>query len=266
MNLTWRGTVTALTSTVHGSETRGTVTLLRRESILSPQGSLLQVPLVSGNSWRGILRRVAEDLTRREMNYDGRLTLAATAALQSGGALAKTSRDPISGVELARLRQLVPLIGVFGTAGGGRIIEGCLQVGKLLPICRETQPMTGRASNLMAADLTGVETYSRHDDSLGPHTTVTETKGTQLQYRIETFKAGTQFDAWLNLTHPTDREAAFLAAVLDEFGHQAHIGGRAAIGHGLVRTELTPNKPVPQVDWRPDPGEIDQAIDLLNLL
>ena len=46
----WEGTLTALSSIAHGGETRGTITLLRRELVCSSSGELVHVPIVSGRS------------------------------------------------------------------------------------------------------------------------------------------------------------------------------------------------------------------------
>lgn len=170
VTITWRGTATATASIAHGGETRGTITLLRRELILAPDGTRVHVPIISGNSFRGLLRRTGEELLRDTLNYEGELPLAAAHALRAGGSLAKTGKEPLSGRRLATLRSLVPHIGVFGCAGGGRIIDGCLQVGKVIPHLVETThlitpaPPAGRHL-ATAFEATQIETYVRQDDA-----------------------------------------------------------------------------------------------------
>ena len=269
MNITWTGTATATSSISHGSETRGLITMLRRETIIGPDHTPVTIPLISGNAFRGRLRRVAEQQLADVLHYRGKLTLAAAAALRSGGSLVKTSAAPISGSRLAELRHLVPLIGIFGTAGAGRIIDGCLQVGKLLPHATETAHLLGQPATLSVQDLTQIETYSRVDDSYR-HDAATPTAddhASQLQYRIETFRAGTTFDVWLNLTSPTDLEAAFFTDVLAHYSHTATIAGRSAIGHGRLRLDLTTTTPPATLDWRTQvAADTDRAIDALNQL
>lgn len=272
-NWTWSGQATALSSVSHGGETRGLVTLLRRETILTPEGPL-SIPLISGNALRGKLRRTAESITAEALNYRGKLTISAAAALRSGGSLVKTGKDPISGTTLARLRELVPLIGVFGTAGAGRIIDGCLQVGKMVPHSHETAHLTHATTSTRwsISELTQVETYARSDDShrhdaIATLPTDSPPENTQTQWRIETFRAGTTFDLWLNLTSPTPVEASFFASVLEAYSSQAIIAGRAATGHGRLHLDLTCTQDTTTLpDWRPNPDTIDEAIGLLNLL
>ena len=270
MNITWAGTATAISSISHGSETRGLITMLRRETIISPDHTPTTIPLISGNAFRGRLRRVAEQELRDVLAYEGQLTIAAAAALRSGGSLVKTSAAPISGSRLARLRRLVPLIGIFGTAGAGRIIDGCLQVGKLIPHATETAHLLDHAVELSVQDLTQIETYSRVNDT-HRHDAVApvedDTPASQLQYRLETFRAGTTFDVWLNLTSPTDLEAAFFADVLHRFNTHPIIAGRSAIGHGRLRLDLASTPPPPPTDWRHEIStHRDEAIAALNEL
>jgi hypothetical protein len=278
--ITWSGTITAVSSVAHGGETRGTITLLRRELILLPGGQVVHVPLISGNSFRGVLRRIGEEMLRDVLGYEGRLPLSAAHALRGGGALAKVSGEPFSGQRLQRLRSLVPHVGVFGCAGGGRIIDGCLQVGKVMPHvaeCAHLFPVPPSAPTAFAA--TQVETYVRQDDATGhdfagvvapvPTTEAglpdldsllapepPDADTMLMMYRIETFPAGTVFSTWLRLTRATALEVAFFADVLARFQCDGRLGGRAAIGHGRIRAELVPvpvpvaGPPQPLPDWR----------------
>lgn len=164
-SITWQGPITATSSIAHGGQTRGTTTLLRRELIATPDGALVHVPVISGNSLRGRLRRVGEELLREVLHYEGQLSPAAAHALRGGGALAKTSSEPLSGSRLATLRALVPQISVFGTAGGGTIIDGALDVGKITPHLAETTHITGVPSTRSAFSATQLEHYTRHDDT-----------------------------------------------------------------------------------------------------
>jgi len=85
----WSGTVTAVSSIAHGGQQLGTTTLLRREKMLLADGRIDYVPVISGNTFRGWLRRVGEDLLREQLRYDGQLSLTAAHALR--GRLRKQS-------------------------------------------------------------------------------------------------------------------------------------------------------------------------------
>lgn len=274
-SITWTGQLHALSSIAHGGETRGTATLLRRERILR-DGEAISVPIVSGNSWRGRLRRMAEEQLREAIGYEGQLTLAAAHTLRAGGSLAKGT-TALTGARLRAVRQLVPPLAIFGGAVG-RTIEGALQVGKLVPHVAETSHLTGNDQAPSMFSLLQLETYTRLDegDRLGT-SALMHTQGVQLLedgsvdlslfevsdeaasdvpgsfvWRIETLPAGTVFDTWLRLEHVDELTLSFFVDLLERFAERGHIGGRAASGHGRVRSDLHPDAALPAdlPDWR----------------
>lgn len=253
-SITWSGTVTAVTSIAHIGETRSTISMLRREQVIQPDLTSVLVPIISGNSVRGRLRRIGEELLRDVLGYEGHLSLSAAHALRSGGSLTKVAGEPLSGSRLADVRANLPLIGVFGAAAGGRIIDGCLQVGKLIPLVTETNHLTGAQSTLDSMTIVQLEHYTRLDDTDSHDYPVTIDQAaavadTQMLYRLETFRAGTQFHCVIHLHRPSVLEAAFFADVLAHFTGRALIGGRLAIGMGQAHLDLAPSHPVPEFDW-----------------
>lgn len=74
----------------------------------------------------------------------------------------------------------------------------------------------------------------------------------QMLFHVETFPIGTVFSTWLKLCRPTPLEAAFFTDILDTFRTDGRLGGRIGIGHGEVRTNLTPDQDptTPTFDWR----------------
>jgi len=269
---TWTGTLTATSSIAHGGETAATISLLRREQILTPDGQLIHIPIVSGNALRGRLRRTGEQLLRQTLRYETQLPLAAAHALRGGGSLAKVSGEPLSGDRLRRVRALVPQVAVFGCAAGGRIISGALQVGKLIPHLAETEHLTGQPGPAMFT-ATQLETYTRADeltelatdpavmpvDELGradlsalADAATFDGRSSSMLFRVETLPAGTRLSSWLHLRPTTAVAAAFFADVVAEFTAHGHVGGRIAIGHGRVKADWTrtDHGDPPQVDWR----------------
>ena len=78
--------------------------LFRREKIITPTGEVMQVPIVSGSSFRGILRRIGESLTAGVLDYeDTALPIPAAHLLTNGGRLAKSAR-PLTDEEERRLK------------------------------------------------------------------------------------------------------------------------------------------------------------------
>jgi len=282
--LVFEGLVTAETSIYHGSgESYGIETLFRREKIVQPDGAVEEVPIISGNAIRGILRDCGMLFMCREIGLT-EMPLMSFYTLFSGGALTGSS-EGVDLDEARRLRELIPLLSVFGAAIGGRILNGKLRVGKLIPICRETlhllperfyEAATARVS---CYELLQQETYTRRDDEKNERLRMLiepearrmlEDPATrdlarqqagmrsaqQMRYIVETIAAGTHFYWRIELEDVTDIEfAAFLTALL-EFHRNPVIGGRGAVGHGRLRIRLEyPWKEISEV--RVETREVD---------
>lgn len=265
--LRMEGVATALSSISHGGEHTGTVQLLRRERFVQPSGEVVEIPVVSGNALRGLLRDHSADLLWRQLGCP-ELPMAVFHALFSGGALTKAGAGNVmSSHQLRTLRRLVPHVALFGAAGGGRIIEGKLSVGKLVPICAETAHVVPPGSLPEKVEsvwsLLQIEEFSRMDDSkrgwsdryLGRGEAPALDAGTllvdappdpkqddgpaqQMRYGAETIASGTRFHFWLMLTSVTDLEhEAFLLALASWSRSGAHVGGRSSTGHGRLRLD-----------------------------
>lgn len=132
----WDIDIVALSSIVHREDYSSIGTdnfaLFRREKIITPEGSVAEVPIVSGASFRGVLRRIGEQLTATVLNYEASLPVPAAHLLTNGGRLAKSAR-PISDEAERQLKTLLPQVAIFGGAASGRIMSGLLTVGKVLP-------------------------------------------------------------------------------------------------------------------------------------
>lgn len=288
--MTWQARMRALSSISHGGETRGTITLLRRE-VMMLEGRPVHVPVISGNAWRGRLRRLAEEMFRDAVAYDedDDLPLSAIHTLRTGGSLAKTSGQPLTGARLRTARELIPPLALFGAATGGRTVEGAVQVGKIVPVTVETAHVTGvsvEAPDVFTA--TQLETYTRQDEASNPAVAALPSRvpltgeadvdvaaigqdedSTFTFFRVETFPAGMQFTSWVRAHHLTGEQLAFLRDLLDAFTHHGSVGGRAAIGHGLLSTDLSPTPDLPEdlPDWRARlRGERDAVLQAMRML
>lgn len=270
------GVATLLSSLSHGGEHAGTVQYLRRERVVQADGTTREVPVVSGNALRGVLRRHA---AQRLWEMLGRPTLPLPTldALFSGGALAKAGAgNSLTPRQLAQLRDLVPMVSLFGCAGGGRIIEGRLLVGKLTPVCAETAhlmpPGVAPADPQSVWGMLQVEEFSRSDDARRltpayaalaapqarpapelPQASMLATTADdeadagllardtaqQMRYGVETLAAGTRLHWWLAVRNATDLEVDCLRDTLAAWAATgAHLGGRSATGHGRLQLDV----------------------------
>lgn len=257
------GEATALSSISHGGEHAGTTGYLRREKIVQPDGAVVEVPVVSGNSLRGVLRDVSADATWQMLGRP-QLSVPVFDALWSGGSLAKAGTGgTLDARQLSELRRLCPHVALFGCAGGGRIIEGRLRVGKLVPVCAETAHLIPEGVDTSATSIWSmlqIEEFSRMDDAKRPSlapvfagqletadsgdggdvVTVERDNPQQMRYGVETIVAGTRFHWWMMLEAADDLVAAQLRVALNGWaGSGAHVGGRSSTGHGRLRLDLS---------------------------
>ena len=173
----FEGVMTAQTSISHIGESMGINARLRREKVIQPDGQVEEVPVISGNAIRGILRDRGMLHMLKCLGYGvdeatgevRGLSLAAFYFLFSGGALTKTSGNAGLDVDEARRwRSLIPLVALFGGAMGNQIMPGKLKCGKAIPICKETTHLiperfvTGGEQSIW--DMCQEEAYTRRDD------------------------------------------------------------------------------------------------------
>lgn len=287
----FEGTLTALSSITHnGGQSFGINAKLRREKFVQLDGRVEEVPTLSGNGLRGILRDRGMLHMCRSLGYgantDGHvngLTLPAFHFLFSGGSLASTGGKAID-LEAARaIRKLIPLVSVFGGAMGNAILPGKLKVNKGIPICMETAhllPERYTGGNLQSCwDLTQEEMYTRRDDAKNLHLrgvldestrqlleqseTAAQKKAgdiqedtgqkQQMMYYVETFAAGTRFHWRLILEDPSDLEFEAFVVCLGEFGKSPFAGGKSATGMGELRMNFD--------GWHKIDSRLEQAAD-----
>lgn len=254
----WNASVTAVSSIAHGGEPLGAVTYLRRERFLS-EGAVVDIPVISGNAWRGLLRRTAADLWWSAVGQP-KLTTAVMHAIWAGGALAKSSGSPITGGRVQEVRQACPVVGLFGASGGGRILDGALALGKLVPICDETirvlpRELVERSHVPSLWDITQIEYFSKIPSVLEDRSAVVESASAEglppARFGVETFVTGVQFSTWLAGEWLTEPEMSFLLDALARYGTDARVGGYGRMGMGRIRFDWA-GLPAREdlVDWR----------------
>lgn len=269
--ISFEGVATAVTSIIHnGGEQNGVSSMLRREKFVQPDGSVEKVPVISGNSIRGILRDVGMYDMLQKVGYGvdketGQVTglpLSAFYFLFSGGALSSTGEAGINVDKFRKMKELIPLIGLFGGAIGNAIMPGKLKIGKLIPICKETLhllPEQYRNENAESIwEYCQTEMYTRKDDEKndrvramidsnvrallsGGAAKVDLTKAStaqQMMYRVESIAAGTQFYWKVTLEDATEIEFEAFVNTLLVFSKAPFLGGRSAVGHGEISIKM----------------------------
>lgn len=174
--IVFEGTITAMTSISHIGDSHGVNSKLRREKVIQKNGTIEEIPIVSGNAMRGILRDRGMLHMLKQLGYGVNdetgevkgLSLAAFYFLFSGGALTKdVGKSGLDVDEARRWRSLIPLVAVFGGAMGNQIMPGKAKIGKAIPICTETAHIIPERflDNIDSVwELCQEEAYTRRDD------------------------------------------------------------------------------------------------------
>lgn len=257
--------------------------LFRREKIITPAGEVIQVPIISGSSFRGVLRRIGEALTAAVLDYENTLPTPAAHLLTNGGRLAKAA-TPLTDEQERRLKTLIPQIAVFGGAASGRIMSGLLSVGKVLPEISELAHILARPpQSSLLPSVVGVaeESYTHLADhrasTTEPPTHDRDESSSPLgRFGVETLPAGTRLQTWVRLTNATATQTTFLRDVLTTFATHGHLGGRTAAGHGQITATITTTTlrgPLPDstaataADWAAElAAHRSEALDALSQL
>lgn len=279
--LEWRGTLLALSSIAHTGKESGTKHGFRRETLVQPDGTRLPgVPVISGGVVRGSMRRLAAAMAQHAIAGDsGRLPFPVVHALRTGGALRETrSREEVlTGERQAELRDLIPMLSVFGFSTSGRIISGRLEVDKPLPVAKETQFLAEhygvdlhgfRAPSVW--ELVQQEHYTRfadvNDSPAQPYIAVDGEEAREIPkgsgnmlWSTETLSPGTRLFHSVVLNEATPVEVSFMDELMTRWGRRARIGSQVARGMGRVALDYErtvsdvlgdPAEEEPRVDWR----------------
>jgi|SRR5690625_155106 len=255
------GIVTALSSITHnGGEKNGTVTQLRREKFIQKNGKPIEIPVISGNSVRGKLRDIAaieilskQDGTKIKVDADSFNLLFTGGSLESKGS---------SGINIEKVRQMrkdMPMLSVLGGSVGNVIIPGKVEIGKLIPIAKETLHLIPEQyHNVYTEEPKSIweycqlEMYTRKDDAKDEvkkeflqddDDTAKKANPVQMKYDTETIVAGTKFYWRICLKDTNDVETgAFLSTLNTWVEQNSQVGGNGRVGHGAIKLEIKETK------------------------
>ena len=252
--------VTAKSSISHnGGEINGITAQLRREKFVDEKGSVFEIPVISGNSIRGKMRDIyAFDVLTKENGDRLKLSADDFNLMFSGGSLESTGSKLIDIEKVKKLRADLPGLSIFGCSVGNVILPGKLQIGKMLPICKESEHLI--PDNFKDGveiksiwDLCQREMYTRKDDQKDENLNVFlsdeakegEKAIVQMQYYIETIAAGTVFYWKVCLTDTNDIETGAFLDILQKFSDTPYVlGGNGRIGFGDIGIEIIFTKTV----------------------
>ena len=277
------GTVVAASPISHGDGTLGTTTTVRRMRVVQPDGSVQDVPIVSGNGVRGRLRRVSGEMLWREASRP-RLSAAQHAQLlrdpqsqsehlltsgefrtiYQGGSLTKAQKRMAS-TQVTRIRELLPHMSLFGWSGGGRIVEGRSKVSALIPLCDETAHILDATVAGSFWERLDVMEFSRMEDTIRSTRANQIAVGLgenldddtdQMRFATQVIAAGTPMAWAIKAEDATSLEAAWVRVLLTRWAlDDATVGGRSAAGLGKLKLDGLTG------DWRASQDDADMIGD-----
>jgi len=230
-----QGSIQAISPLHHGSdESTGSRSTLRRMKYLV-DGKAIEFPVISGNSIRGILRRlIMKDMLER-LDYE-LTSLKTYHMLFAGGTLESVSSEA-GNINLGlrkQMRDSLPALSLFGSAIGNQMIEGKMKCSYALPLCNELVDYTGYYPTppISIYDQLTDDYSTRRDDLHGER--AEGDNAHQMIVNFEVFTPGTMFYHKFVMMDCTDIEMSVLGHVIKLWESRPYIGGKSSIGLGEV--------------------------------
>lgn len=234
------GIITCMSPLSHNSDMNlGVDTKFRRIKYYTEYGTE-DLPVYSGNAFRGILRRIAARDFLEHLGIE-KVSDKLYYCFFCGGALEKGSHQDKIAVGLKReMRENIPWLSLFGTAYSNQMLAGKLKVGQGIPLATETQGFTGIKIERSIWDLLCEVFYTRRDDL--------EDKGNpsekeQMKYQIECLAPGAVLQHEFTLENPNEIEVSCFGAIIRKFLENPILGGKSGAGHGKVKLNYKPEWP-----------------------
>lgn len=143
--------LTALTSISHSNKKAGTTELFNTESVVRENGDIAQVPYITGNAMKGVLRRLGFEIMLSKLGLDpeisdpvsnenfGVLTKNRLEVLFNGSILTSDTSRGIDVEAGARLSNLIPWFGIVGGCLGNQMAKSRWCVHDAVLICEENK-------------------------------------------------------------------------------------------------------------------------------
>lgn len=263
----WKLSMVATSPIIHGSDEKaGNMTFIRTMSMIDKNGDHQSIPVISGNSLRGQLRRIA---ARQFIDYVGVKTLPLDLyhMFFSGGAIQKgSSKIAFSVEDIKELRTLIPFFGLFGGAYKNDLFPSTLRVEWIIPVCKESEVITDIESNIQARELVDTVFYTRRDDKHEDVKIVGKNETSQMIYETEALVAGSKLLGEVGVYRASIVEVGCLAGALNEWIATPRLGGKSSVGNGKIK--ITDKPIVPHLDEYTShlASNKDKIIEFLNTM
>lgn len=245
---TIKGTLIAMSPIHHGGDEKtGAESMLRRNKVVVNE-SIIEVPYISGNAIRGILRRYIMSDFLQKIEYEIK-TMRLYHTLFTGGILETVDTKSSGTIDLELRKKVIkflPPVRMLGMSYGNQIVEGKLHVGLMRPICAELKEYL--------------------PDNLNPHNNIYEfldfthqtrkddihadrkdnDQAVQMLINYEVFIPGTKFWHEIKIEDANKIDKGVVARMIELWKQKPYIGGKSSIGLGELKINYNPT-------WDPKP-------------
>ncbi|MBP3966106.1 hypothetical protein [Paenibacillus lignilyticus] len=246
---TIRGTVKSLQPIVHGADipdegiaAQGNEQFFRKMKVWY-EGKAVHIPVISGNSIRGIMRRLGAQSFLEMLELDPeRIGRKLHYLLYSGGSLEtgaakgrQKARQEPNRPFVEELREHIPLASLMGCSYKRQLLHGKLITDFLVPIVDEVAELYGQPKpGIRAAEITDWMFYTRQYRSDYP-----QSDRNQMIYKTEYIVPNMTFVHGFTLMGASRVETALFYHLLEELNRYGRVGGKVAQGHGKVEFRYT---------------------------
>ena len=240
MNKEIKGTIKVISPLHTGSDVNAGIDRLYRRMDIFVNNKIEQIPIISGNSIRGIMRDlIAVDLIEKLKLKN--LQLSVYDLLFSGGSLQKGSKTGVIDVlKVNKIRYLFPMLALFGGCLSNHIMQGEFNCGYAWLVCQETNNITGLKNKSSYIDFLGEDFGTRQDnvlqdiDKINAKEFKVRKQPIQMKYNYEVIIPGAKFVQEFQVnTIDKITESAF-TKTLELFINYSFLGARSSSGFGKV--------------------------------
>jgi len=244
------GIITARTPLHHGgNEKTGSVVMLNRMKYKTVDGSFQDIPFISGNAVRGVLRRMLIQDFFDHLDYALDVSkpnhLRLYHAFFAGGVLETVDKKSSGIIDVKLKRRIIeffPPIRLLGFSLGNQIIPSKLKVSHMLPICKELKhilPESIKTENSFY-DLLTTGFQTRKDDV---HAERGEgDQAVQMLIEYELFSPGSCFFHEFMIEDPDKSDISCFGRMLELWKTKPFIGGKSSVGFGEISLNYDFNK------------------------
>ena len=224
-----------------GNEKTGSVVLLNRERFLTENG-VEEIPIISGNAVRGILRReIMADFLKQvgyKIDVSTKNGQKLYHALFTGGILetVDSSSSGVIDIDLKKkvIQYLIP-VRLFGFSIGNQTVESKLKVGQGLSICKELSPFLPENINARHSYYEMLtQAFQTRKDELHAEREEDE-QAVQMLVEYEVFAPGSMFYHEFKIEDPEDIDLSCFSRLLELWQRKPYIGGKSSIGFGELQ-------------------------------